>query len=210
MFCWLLVRLFFAKRVGFSAIISSSTIATEPPRPALSPVASSFAVPFPVNILYNWRHRYQFLKRVWNLVCSCWLWRISRGIWANQKRRNRVNEWIIKIITLFIVMLLLFDLFFLFQPHSLKRTKMDPCIKLPYCLAHQELVKQQQPHLCVKSWDSATLKWMQVIQGTRRHWRSTSPRHLATKPWMVFYLVNSLFTDPLFSLQSPSSTRDEI
>ena len=49
-----LVRLFFGKRVGFSAIISSSTIA--------SPGASSLTVPFPVNILYNWRHRYQHCK----------------------------------------------------------------------------------------------------------------------------------------------------
>ena len=40
-----LVRLFFGKRVGFSVIISNSTIA--------SPGASSLTVSFPVNILYN-------------------------------------------------------------------------------------------------------------------------------------------------------------
>ena len=50
------------------------------------------AVPYSGGSLYFWRHFTGDRRSLPNLINASWLWRISRGILANQKRRNILNE----------------------------------------------------------------------------------------------------------------------
>ena len=52
----------------------------------------SAAVPFSGDSLYHWCHVItEFCKRLLNLVDAGWLWRISKRISANKRRRNILN-----------------------------------------------------------------------------------------------------------------------
>ena len=43
-------------------------------------------------LLHHWRHEFTYRKILPNLVKSSWFWWILRGILANQKQKNILNE----------------------------------------------------------------------------------------------------------------------
>ena len=73
-------------------IFSSQNVCKFPPFSPAPWGVSRFSSLLSGDILYHWRNFTRYHKRHPKLVNASWLWRITRGIYSNQKRRNIWTE----------------------------------------------------------------------------------------------------------------------